>query len=286
MKKVSLVYNLDSRPKWKDARTSTADCDGGCRSTDFFTDGLLNKIEFLKSPDVELEVIVYVDIHEPLTEEINSFFDQMIGQNKLHHLIIKQHSAERFGSMYGKKNNDLIYVEALDLATGDYVVHFDSDIAAFRKSDVNMTQWYMYQLENYKYVSIPSDWSPNCVDISSIRWQHMDYMWASTRFFICERKTLPSKDELLKCFNNDYLESHYGKAAKPNCLEHILGVIAEPGSVYYPPMSDFYLILSWSTYWKGMLGKLNTMPFQEVRDYVFKTCGGIFGANDVVGQPL
>jgi hypothetical protein len=282
---ISLIYNLDSRPKFLDEMTTTADCDGGCRCVDFFTHGLLNKINFL-TPH-ELEVIVYIDVHEPIPEKTLEFLEQMKRDGRIHKLIMKPHTTERFGSRYGKKNNDLIYAESLSMATGDYVVHFDSDIVAYKKSGFDICAKYFELLEQYAYVSIPSLFSPNCIDVNSPVWKHLDYMWASTRFIVCKRKTLPSLDEMLQCFDNNYLNKKYGTFAKPNCVEHILGLIAGRGNVFYPSLNlSNYLIVSWVSYWKGVIEKLNTMPYDKIYDYFINQCGGIYGANDVCGKPL
>jgi hypothetical protein len=265
--------------------TTTADADGGCRCVDFFTHGLINKIEFLKP--YETEVIVYVDVHEPITENVLEFFEKMKKVDRLHKLIMKPHTDERFGKAYGKKNNDLIYAESLSMATGDYVAHFDSDIVAYKQPGFDVCEKYMQWLDRYDYVSIPSAFSPDCLDFNDPMWRHMDYVWVSTRFFICKRETLPSLDEMLRCFDNKYLKEHYGTTAKPNCVEHILGAIAGNGNVLYPfPDLENYIIVSWASYWRGVIEKLNQMPYEKVHDYFINDCGGIHGANDVCGQPL
>jgi len=285
VKTISLIYNLDSRPKFLDKMTTTADADGGCRCVDFFTHGLMNKIEFLKP--YELEVIVYVDVHESVPYDVLECFSEMQRDGIIHQLVMKPHTDERFGKDYGKNNNDLIYAESLSMATGDYVAHFDADIVAYRRPEFNICNEYVNWLEQYAYVSVQSRYSPNCVDVKEPMWSWIDYAWASTRFFICKRETLPPLDEMLRCFNNNYLEAKYGTFAKPNCLEHILGLIAGQGHVLYPPNDlDNYLIVSWSSYWKGVIEQLNQMPYGEVREYFMDVCGGIHGSNDVTGQPL
>ena len=285
MKTISLVYNLDTRPKFMADMTTTADCDGGCRCIDFFTHGLLNKIKFLAP--YELEVIVYVDVHEPVPENVLEAFEKFKREGKLHKLVMKDHSPEAFGKQYGKNNNDLIYAESLSYATGDYVTHFDSDIAAYKRPEFSVANEYMNWLEMYDYVSIPSPYTPNCIDFQHEIWRHMRYMWASTRFFICKRKTLPDFDEMVRCFDNRYLANKYGAWAMPNCLEHILGVISGTENVFYPPMElDKYLIVSWSQYYKGTLERLNVWPYEKVKEYILTGCGGIHGCNDVVGQPI
>lgn len=285
MKTISLVYNLDSRPKFLDTMTTTADADGGCRCIDFFTHGLLNKMEFFFPH--ELEVIVYVDVHEPIPDDVLELFEKMKRDGMIHKLVMKPHTPERFGQAYGKHNNDLIYAKSLSLATGDYVAHFDSDIVAYKRPEWDAFNEYANWLERYAYVSIPSLFTPDCLDFNDPMWRHMDYVWASTRFFICKRETLPPLEEMLRCFDNRYLKVTYGTTAKPNCLEHILGVIAGNGNVFYPPMNLYhYLLVSWAAYWRGTIEKLNSMPYDQIHDYFLNSCGGIHGANDVVGQPL
>lgn len=288
MKKLSLIYNLDSRRKWLNDMTSTAEGEGGCRSIDFFTHGLFNKIAFLRSPLVEIDVFVYIDEYEPVPSDVLSAMDEICKACNVKWTYKKvKHSLERFGSKYGKHNNDLIYVNSLAEATGDYVAHFDSDIAAFRRPDYDITAHYIDWLERYKYVSCQSLHSPNCIDFNDPAWKHMDYMWASTRFFICKRETLPERDELIRCFNNGYLEQKYGKLAKPNIVEHILGVIAGDNQVFYPPVDiDRHMVISWATYYKGVLDNLNSMEYPDIAKYIVEECGGIHGANDVVAKPF
>jgi hypothetical protein len=77
MKKLSLIYNLDSRPGWLDVMTSTAQCNGGCRSIDFFTHGLWNKLEFLQTPLLEMEVFIYIDEHQLIPDPIFAAIDEI-----------------------------------------------------------------------------------------------------------------------------------------------------------------------------------------------------------------
>lgn len=284
MSKISLVYNLDTRRGFLDDYTTTIVGDGGCRSVDFFTDGLLNKLEFL-SPH-EIELIIYVDIHEPIPDEVLEFFDEMINTDKIHQLVVRPHTSERFGKVYGKANNDLIYAESLSMATGDYVVHFDSDMFAYKKEGFDICQLYFGLLETYAFVSMPSIHSPNCTDKNNPIFKGLGYQWASTRFFICKKETIPSLDEMKRCFDNKYLRQTYGKPAQPNCLEHILGVMAGKDKVIYPPFDlDNYIVASWASYHKGTFKQLGGLEYKKIKEYVMDTCGGIHGANDVLCEP-
>jgi hypothetical protein len=279
--KISLIYNLDTRPKFLDEYQEINAGSGGCQSIDFFIEGLENKIKFFEG--YELEVIVYIDIHEEIPGDTVIKLNKMKAQGVINVLIIEPHTDERYGSDYSKNNNDLIYAECLSLATGDYVAHFDSDVIAYKAPGVDMFEFYRYLLDKYLFVSIPSNHSPHCVPKDHPILEPLGYQWASTRFFICRRETLPSLVELKKCFDNNYLKNKYGLYALPNCIEHILGVIAGPDQVYYPPLEmDSYFIASWASYHQGTIETLNKKDYNIVKKYIVDTCGGIQGVGDVV----
>jgi hypothetical protein len=266
---ISLVYNLDTRKKFLDDKT-VLDDNGGCCSVDFMLEGLREKLEFLKP--YELEVIVYIDKHENIPHSVLARLEEMQFFDEIKHLIIKDHNAERYGKAYGKNNNDLIYAECLSLATGDYVIHFDADTLAYRADDCDVIGNHIKLLDKYKYISLPTPDSPYCVDKDNPIMKGLNYQWASTRYFICRREMLPSKNELIKCFDNKYLKQHYGQAARPNCVEHILGVIAGEGNVYYPKIElNKYIISSWGMYYKGTIEKLHKMNYKDVINYI-KSC--------------
>jgi hypothetical protein len=243
---------------------------------------LQNKLDFIG--DYEIETILYIDRHEEIPSAIMEQLESKFDDGTISQLIILDHTKERYGSKYGKNNNDLIYAQCLAKATGDYVIHFDADVVAYRDPGYDAIAEYVELLKWYKFISIPSFHTPNCVPIDSpIK---TPYRWASTRFFICKRESIPSFDEMVNCFDNAYLKDKYGQEAKPNCLEHILGVISNDG-VLYPPMElEKYLIVSWAEYWSGTIQKLNSMPFEKVVEYIEESCGGIHGANDVIGKQI
>lgn len=150
------------------------------------------------------------------------------------------------------------------MATGDYVCHVDQDTAMFSSSQ-EAVQSLINLLSDFKYLSYPSNCSPNAVHDESF-----NYRWASTRFFICRRETL-NFPEIIKCLT-DY--EYFCEAYKPSrvCpwLEHFLGLIAK-SSVYYPPIElDKCAIFSWGSYQKGLLRQLNDSTYEDVKKFVYE----------------
>jgi hypothetical protein len=64
-------------------------------------------------------------------------------------------------------------------------------------------------------------------------------------------------------------------------MEQILGFLAGPGAIYYPP-KDFeqYMVFTWHTYYNGTVAKLDSMPYDEVYRHIMEECGGIGGPCD------
>lgn len=275
---ISIIVNVDTRPE-KNAQGLMFD---GVRTLDFLTEGVRNKIQFFR--DYEKEVILVVDVHENVPSDIIHELHRMQSTGFLAAFILRKHSEYFDAYSYFPKFNDLNYLQSLILARGQYVVHFDGDMAAFRKDDCNIVDVWKQCLDEglYKYISYPSHWSPNAITDPDF-----DYMWASTRFFITKRENL-DYTEILKCLmDSEYLYGKYGdKKRKCPWLEHILGIIAGPNQVFYPPMDpNNYLIFSWSKYHKGTLQKLNAQDYVAAREYV-KMCGGINYPCDVRGIQL
>lgn len=269
---ISVVINCDTRPGC-DAEVNTTGDHGegslnGVRSWDFLTDGVINKLNFFKGYDVEL--ILYVDEHEPLPEEVRKEIESRSVK-----YVCKPHQRSH------QRWNELIYLEALKLATGDYVAHFDADCAVFAHPDWReaTVETHVRILENPttnfgppKFVCQPT----------TLTYEEHKMTWASTRFFFCRRESL-NLPEIEKCIlDESYRVEKYGHAP---ALEHVLGGIAGPGGVFYPPADWYrYMIFSWSRYHKGLLAKLNAMPYSDVRDYIL-ACG-IHGPNDVISKEL
>lgn len=269
---ISIVINADTRKGYLNDSSTVGDFGQGSlqgvRSVDFLIEGVKNKMDFFRG--YGRQCILYVDKHEDIPVsiiyELQALVDSYRNNSKL---VIKEHDRKK------KRWYDYITLEALKLADGDYVVHFDNDANAFRSDNSTILEQYFEFLDtNIKYVCQPSDLSYA---------QHQMW-WASTRFFICKKETL-NLSEIEKCLDHNYLLSHYGKRNYKQpvcCLEHTLGYMAGEGNVLYPRRDDEnYIVFSWARYNKGALGKLNQMPYSEVQGYIFNKCS-FSGANDVL----
>lgn len=243
----------------------------GVRSWDFLTDGVINKINFFNEFPVEL--ILYVDEHEPLPESVREEILRItehrfpLGRFKF---VCKRHEQTH------RRWNEIIYLEALKLATGNYVAHFDGDCAVFAHPDLrdSIVEYHVRLLDSalIKFVCQPS----------TMGFLEHGMTWASTRFFFCRRESL-NLSEIEKCIvDESYRAEKYGHVP---ALEHVLGAIGGTGSVFYPRANwDEYMIFSWSRYHRGLLAKLNTMSYNDVRDYILGC--GIHGPNDVISKPI
>lgn len=255
--KISIVINSDTRTGFEYDISNAESTFNGCVSVDFILYNIENKRKFFEGFDVE--IIMFIDEHIKIPayvlEQINGIPDV---------LVIRKHTNET-------NFNDWNYIKALQLATGDYIAHFDQDTAAFT-STPKVIEGMINLLEQVDYVSYPSYWSPYPVHDDSF-----DHVWASTRMFMCKRETLDFP-EIIKCQNDyDYWCSTYPVNRKCHWLEHILGSISKykGKGVFYPPMElDLYTIFSWGSYRKGTLQKLNNMSYEDVIKHI-KAWGGI-----------
>lgn len=259
---ISVVINADSRYGYKNYKITVGEFGEGslqgCRSIDFLTEGLKNKMNFFRGH--ECQCIMFLDEHEPIPDKLFMEISEIV------------HSYGNGSALICKSNNrtrhrwyDYITLEALKLATGDYIVHFDQDSNAFRSDESDIVDAYIDLLgSGYKYICCP------------IPETHKDkWYWASTQFFICKKETL-NLDEVEKCFDNKYLEETYGRMRydpHPCCFEHTIGLMVKEGEVLYPPReNDSYLIFCWWTYQSGLLKKLNEMPYPEAKEFIIN-CG-------------
>jgi len=234
----------------------------GTVNHDYLYEGLLNKTIFLDG--FKTEVIVHADKHLPLPVDLLEKL-QNIGDV----LLIRKHTDE-------PSFNDWNYHRALSLATGDLVMHFDQDTACFTTGKEHIEELISH-LDNYKFVSYPSHWTPNAVHDPSFGHR----TWASTRFFICKRETL-KLDELEKCIDNpEWGYEKYGDSPRRcNWTEHYLTLINED-SCFYPPIEiDKGAIFSWGSYKSGTLKTLNDMNYKQVKEFILSH-GGLTYPNDL-----
>lgn len=245
MPTISLVINCDTRPQ-KNEQTGLF---GGVCNDDFLTDAVFNKIKFFEGFDIE--VIVFIDQHLPVPEQALEYLRSIADC-----VVIRKHTDE-------PSFNDYNYLSALSLARGTYLAHFDQDVAAFTSSPAHI-QGMINLLEEYKFISYPSIWSPNAVDDPSFGGR----MWASTRFFMCKRETIKF-DVLRKCIENpDWAYETYGDVPrKCNWLEHFL-TLTNKNSVYYPPIqTQNYTIFTWEKYETYTLRRMNEYTYEEIYNW-------------------
>ncbi len=258
--KISIVINADTRPQ-RDTFGGN-NLMGVCNS-DFLIDGVLNKQKFFEG--FETETVLFIDEHLPLDFETLNKLTEIIDT-----LVIRKHTE---WNLY----NDDYYIQALELARGEYIFHFDQDTAAFTSSKEPINNL-IQLLEAYDYVSYPSHWTPKAVHDESF-----DYDWASTRFFCCKRETLDFT-ELRKWLGNyEYAYEKYPASRKCHWFEHALGLIAKykGKGVYYPPIEyERYMIFCWGRYTNGLLNELNNSGYNSVIGFVLSR-GGIQYVNDV-----
>lgn len=251
---ISCIINVDTRPE----RGEQVGMFGGVVSRDFLTDGVYNKIKFFDG--FEKEVIVFVDEHQPIDEKTLDYLRSITDT-----LIIRKHNKKFEGSDNFEAFNDFNYINALSMARGEYIFHFDGDIAAFTPSQEPIKELMML-LEQYDYISYPSHWSPCPVYDESF-----DHWWVSTRFFCCKRKTIDIS-ELIKCqLDYDYTFSRYPAKRQCHWVEHILGLHAKYNGkgVLYPKIEyDKWILFCWETYEPYILRRLNSQTYDEVKDWV------------------
>lgn len=259
MPSISVVINVDTRPE-KGEQTGLF---GGCINSDFLDEGIYNKVKFFEGFDKE--IIVYIDQHEPLPQKTFEYL------NKIADIIcVRKHTQE-------PGFNDWNYQRALRLATGDIICHFDGDMAAFTSGKEAIEEM-IDLLKLYSFISYPSPHSPYAAHDKSF-----DYMWASTRFFMCKRTTinLTELDKMQRDY--EYCYTKYPASRKEHWSEHLLGLIAKYNGmgVYYPQINYNKLaIWCWGNYDKYILGRLNSLPYEEVKAFVLSK-GGIHYPNNL-----
>lgn len=257
--KISLIYNIDTRNENLNFGGENLK---GVVHRDLWDFGLFNKIKYLDGFDKE--VIVCVDLHNELPEDVLTYLKSASDV-----LLIRKHTSE-------PKFNDNNYVRAFSLASGDIVLKVDQDTICFASSP-SFIQEQIDLLEQYDYISYPSQWSPRAHTASEY-----DYMWCSTRYMMYKRETL-DLGELKKCLSDsDYLYSKYPASIQNPWTEHCIGLMAKYNGkgVYYPPIQENKgLIFSLASYDSYILRRLNELTYEEVKQWTMQR--GIYYPNDV-----
>ncbi len=264
---ISVIINVDSRSGSDEDTSDQSVMNKGTRSFDYLWDGVLNKIKFFR--DYEHEVILYVDRHLNIPTEL---YEKWSAIDNLT-VCISKHREYFDDNIYLGKWNDFNILQALYLARGRYLVHFDQDVSAFRDDNCDIIDRMKRLTDTYDYISYPSRYTPDPIFNSGGEW---DYFRASSRFYFCKRSTIDFT-EIEKCLrSNEYLYGKYGeKHFQCSWLEHVQGILAGPGKVLYPPMDvDNYAIFSWSSYKRGILQHLNSLPYKEINSFITNK-GGI-----------
>lgn len=267
---VSIVINCDTRSNWLDDSTEIRNYGDasllGCRSVDFMLSGVRNKRKFFEGCD--LETILVIDKREEIPNWVMVELDAMLTSGEISKLVIEtfNHSRPRW--------NDWIYYESCKHATKEYLVHFDGDAAAFRRPEFPLIEKCIEWLDSgHNFV---------CQQTPLPEAEH-GMWWASTRFFMCKRETL-KLEEIRRCFDDGYRWGVYGSKRWSPCFEHLASLVAGEKVLYPPCDNDNFVLVNWVTYRKGLLEWLNNLPYDEVRRYVFETCGGPLGASDLICQ--
>lgn len=285
---ISIVINADTRPG-QDADMNTVGDHGsgslqGVRSWDFLTELPKTVHKFFKNE--RHMVLLDIDIHEPVSEEVMEKFLEMHQEGWfMWRECRSDHSLDRW--------NDRIYLSSLQWAASiedehpeewtrtdeRYIVHLDQDCAIFRHPDNDIVDRYLKWLdEGYKFI---------CQSTDLPRAEH-GMWWASTRFFICKRETLDFETlwKVLEDRNSIFNKYPWeGSLPWQPCLEHSLGVMAGQDKVLYPPREDSpegYTVLSWVRYYKGLLKLMNDSPYAKVQEFVFNVSGGLCGPSDFI----
>jgi hypothetical protein len=156
------------------------------------------------------------------------------------------------------------------MADGDIICHVDQDTNCFTSSKGYVEELIGY-LDNFKFVSYPSHWTPKAVVDASFG----SRTWASTRFFMCKKETL-NFDVLKKCIAEpEWAYLTYGDSPRRcNWLEHFLSLVNND-SCFYPPIKLHKgAIFSWSSYKTGTLNMLNNADYEQVKQWIIHH-GGI-----------
>ncbi len=249
---ISVVLNVDTRP----VRSAFQGLHKGVSSRDFLrTPGLLNKRNFFKDHDIEL--IVFVDEHSSLTEgewyDLNTHADCV---------VVRKHRKYYRGAEPFSAFNDVNYLQALSMARGTHVAHFDQDMAAFSHNS-RIIDWMLDEVDSgkHKFVSYPSVNFPAPCHAP----EYQNKWWASTRFFLCKRETLDFTALERAIRDPQWCYEAYDRPPRENpWTEQFLGIMANYSVIYPEPKLGLWAVFPWMTYKDGTMEKLNAMPYEEV----------------------
>jgi len=289
-REISIVINTDTRPGIGTGRT-VAHGGRGARSWDFLIDNVYVCRHFFEQAH-SVEVILLVDVHEPIPPTVMSKLHQMFEEGIIDNLVFRR-SVRFYEGRSIEQWKGLFYLEALYMAKGKYVAHFDGDSSAFRDPDSSIVEDLIAWVESgdYDFVSYPSPNSPYPDPLGSMHMIRADYVWVSTRFFFCKRDILDST-EMMNCTldaETGYIRKNYSQYYEkffthPGVLEQILGMMVSTrmNRVFYPLRSEDndHFIFSWHTYYDGTLSKLRNMEWSQVKHYLDE-CGGVQGPCDL-----
>ena len=87
--KISIVINLDTRPGFLEAESTinSATLGGGTKSTDFFTHGVENKRTFFEGAGFDVDVTLWIDVHDPLPGDLDRQLLDNFDKGKINNII-------------------------------------------------------------------------------------------------------------------------------------------------------------------------------------------------------
>lgn len=272
---ISVLINMDTRPVHPEFQGMW----NGVRSRDFISAAaIINKRKFFEG--YPIEICCHVDCHEDLT---NKEFDVLYAHADA--VTVRRHSKHYRGFEPFNAFNDVNYLQTFAMARGDYVAHFDQDVAAFKGSK-DVLDWMFEQIDSgaYKFVCYPSPHSPHpCVAPN-----YEGKFWASTRFFLTKRDSIKLDDLERAIRDNKWFFEKYGTPPVVNpWTEAFLSQMNDWSVIYPPVVLHQWAVFPWTRYKDGTLEKMNGLSYPQIHAALERAGGsGIFwdGCNsDLLG---
>ncbi len=262
---ISIIFNADTRPVCSEFQGLHK----GVRSRDFIGRAALeNKRKFFEG--FESELIAFIDEHEPLTHEQYDVLHECCDC-----VVVRKHSRYYRGHNPFAKFNDVNYLQALSMARGEYICHFDQDMYAFRSSKAPI-EWMIDEVNSgrHRIVSHPSRNAPAPCHAP----EYEGKFWASTRFFFCKREEFDFTVLERAIRDPEWFYGAYDRPPRINpWTEQFLGVMAGYSVIYPPPDIRSWAVFPWMHYKDGAIEKLNGMLPEEVFYAIGKAGGdGVF----------